>query len=244
MPIGTIHLNFSQTSEFVIKMAENKVLPYEADPGYPLSNLEKKEWTFNQISISKRSGMNLRSYHKFITGSVSIYDDENSYITLQIEAFETLKKGFEDDGLNIRWEFPTPTVSKKVRISKLEHSRFGYLQNNVHLTTLRIQKNAQIPSSLLLVLMFPNAEDLYLKITYAQLISPGSYIPLSEIDLKFFKSSFYGLIPWKVLTPILTEKNYVSFRQYRSNKAFGKQKGWLQVYDIRTAAVVKRQEGA
>jgi hypothetical protein len=126
VPIGTIHLNFSQTSEFVIKMPENTVTPYRANPAYPLSNLEMKEWTFNQISNSKEAGVNLRSYQKFLIGAVSIYDDENSYITLQIEAFEAIKKGMEDDSADIRWEFLKPIVSKKIRVSKLEHTRWGY----------------------------------------------------------------------------------------------------------------------
>jgi hypothetical protein len=242
VPIGRIHLNFSHTSEFVIKMPENTVAPYMANPDYPLSNLEMREVTFNEVSNSKDAGTNLRSYQKFLMGAVSIYDDENSYITLQIEAFEAIKKGMEDDGANIRWEFLKPIVSKKIRVSRLEHSRWGYLQNNVKVKTLRIEKNAGIPDAITLALMFPNADDIIIKIQYSQLLSEGEYIPLRKIELKFLKNSFYGLIPQTVVAPILTERNYVTFRQYKSDGAFGKHKGWLQVYDIRTADVVKKQE--
>ena len=236
--MSVIQLNTEKVSEFVLKLEKNQVLPK--------NDIEKKDVEYNTFSLSRKF-QNIYSYNKYLIGTVSMLIEQNEWLILEINAFEAIKKGLEDFPQTIHWDYSIPKILKKVRLQRIDQLDSKYLMNDPKISTILKENNDDLGKILKIVIMFPNSRDFYIEIPYEQIISANEeYIPLEKLKLISFMNEFYGLKPLYSLDPLLTDKSYITFRKYKcenhvANKET-KNKGYFQIYDVRTKKVVKKQQ--
>ena len=187
---------------------------------------------------------NIDAFKKYFIGTAKIDFNPPSNIELVLEGFVGYKSGYEDLVKSVVWKVLKSKIERRIILTNLKDPIFNYIKFDLNVVTETVNLMRDASDSMGLVLNFVNGHDVYLSLTWDMLVnSKKIYIPLSEVGIKLLTNNFYGIKPDSTPVPELTNKNYVTIRNYPNWNATVGIDGFLQAYDLRPKAFFQKSKG-